>query len=323
MRARPSAIAVFPTPASPTYSGLFLRRRHRISMVRSTSRVRPISGSILPSCASWLRLAVYLSSALPPSPSRSGPSLPASSFAVFSSAIFDKPCETKLTTSRRVTSARFKRCTAWLCFSLKMAMSTFATPTSFLPDDCTWNTARCRTRWKPSVGCTSRSSSLGSRGVVRSRCSLSESLRRARSAPQARRISRTFGVSRMDSNRCSTVRNSWRASRALAKASFKQNSSSCDNTFATSRPLDHPESQSSLLERAHQGMMMVTGVGSNQGNFGFRYFICEHTTDAFALGMYLEHDACRSHTVHTEELLQDIDDELHGRVIVVEQHHLI
>ena len=55
MRARPSAMAVLPTPASPTYSGLFLRRRHRISMVRSTSSVRPISGSILPSCASWLR----------------------------------------------------------------------------------------------------------------------------------------------------------------------------------------------------------------------------------------------------------------------------
>ena len=40
-------------------------------MVRSTSSVRPISGSILPSWASWLRLVVYLSSALPPSPSRS------------------------------------------------------------------------------------------------------------------------------------------------------------------------------------------------------------------------------------------------------------
>src|SRR6187549_1366149 len=291
-------------------------------MVRSTSSVRPISGSIFPSCASWLRLVVYLSSALPESPSRSV-SPPGSSLAVFSSAILDNPCDTKLTTSRRVTSARFSRCTAWLCFSLKMAMSTFATPTSFLPEDCTWNTARCRTRWKPSVGCTSRSSSFGRRGVVRSRCSLSESLRRARSAPQARRISRTLGVSRIDSSRCSTVRNSWRASRALAKASLRQNSSSCDNTFATSRPLEHPESQSGLLERAHQRMMMVTGVGGNQGNFGFRYFICEHTTDAFALRMYLEHDASRSHSVHTEELLQDIDDELHGRVIVVEQHHLI
>ena len=29
-RAKPSAIAVLPTPASPTNSGLFLRRRHSV-----------------------------------------------------------------------------------------------------------------------------------------------------------------------------------------------------------------------------------------------------------------------------------------------------
>ena len=53
--------------------------------------------------------------------------------------------------------ARLRRNTAWLCFSLKIATSTLPTPTSFLPLDCTWNTARCSTRWKPSVGWTSRS----------------------------------------------------------------------------------------------------------------------------------------------------------------------
>ena len=68
---------------------------------------------------------------------------------------------------------------------------------------------------------------------------------------------------------------------------------------------------------------MVTRIRGNKGHFGFRYFICEHTADAFALGMYLEHDARRSRSVHTEELLQDIDDELHGRVIVVEENHLV
>src|SRR5260221_137540 len=39
-RARPSAIAVLPTPASPTSSGLFLRRRHSVSMTLSSSRSR-------------------------------------------------------------------------------------------------------------------------------------------------------------------------------------------------------------------------------------------------------------------------------------------
>jgi hypothetical protein len=49
-----------------------LRRRHRISMVRSTSSLRPISGSILPLRAASLRLVAYFSSALPcESPSRS------------------------------------------------------------------------------------------------------------------------------------------------------------------------------------------------------------------------------------------------------------
>ena len=53
--ARPSAIAVLPTPGSPTYSGLFLVRRHRIWMVRSISSSRPISGSIFPAIAFLFR----------------------------------------------------------------------------------------------------------------------------------------------------------------------------------------------------------------------------------------------------------------------------
>ena len=48
--ARPSAMAVLPTPASPTNTGLFLRRRHSTSMVRCSSSARPISGSSSP-CA--------------------------------------------------------------------------------------------------------------------------------------------------------------------------------------------------------------------------------------------------------------------------------
>src|SRR5690349_8085231 len=55
-RARPSAIAVLPTPASPTKSGLFFCRRHSTWMVRLISASRPISGSILPSRAFLLRL---------------------------------------------------------------------------------------------------------------------------------------------------------------------------------------------------------------------------------------------------------------------------
>ena len=47
--ANPSTIAVFPTPASPTNTGLFLRLLHKINIRRSISGLRPITGSIFPS----------------------------------------------------------------------------------------------------------------------------------------------------------------------------------------------------------------------------------------------------------------------------------
>ena len=47
-RAKPSAIAVFPTPGSPTKSGLFFRLLHSTWMLRSTSWSLPIKGSISP-----------------------------------------------------------------------------------------------------------------------------------------------------------------------------------------------------------------------------------------------------------------------------------
>jgi|GEM_PF-5945891 len=56
--AKPSASAVLPTPASPTKSGLFLRRRHRICTSLSISCLRPIKGSIRPALTSALRLTV-------------------------------------------------------------------------------------------------------------------------------------------------------------------------------------------------------------------------------------------------------------------------
>ena len=116
-------------------------------MVRSISSLRPISGSMRPSWAWAFRLTAYFSSALPDSVSRS-PSTPASSrsLSALDSPVRDRPWEMKFTTSSRVTWARASRNTAWLCFSLKIATSTLTTPTSFLPLDCTWNTARCSTR---------------------------------------------------------------------------------------------------------------------------------------------------------------------------------
>ena len=52
-------MAVLPTPASPTSSGLFFLRRARIWMIRATSFSRPTSGSMRRLRASSFRLTVY------------------------------------------------------------------------------------------------------------------------------------------------------------------------------------------------------------------------------------------------------------------------
>src|SRR5881227_2025354 len=49
--ARPSTMAVLPTPGSPIRTGLFFWRRARICMIRSISVCRPTTGSSLPACA--------------------------------------------------------------------------------------------------------------------------------------------------------------------------------------------------------------------------------------------------------------------------------
>ena len=64
LRASPSAMAVLPTPGSPTSSGLFLRRRQRTWMHRSTSRSRPISGSTSPRRAFSFRSTQYFCNAV-------------------------------------------------------------------------------------------------------------------------------------------------------------------------------------------------------------------------------------------------------------------
>ena len=98
--------------------------------------------------------------------------------------------------------------------------------TSFLPADCTWKTARCKTRWKPSVGWVSRWASAGNRGVVSSMKAPISRRSRSESSPQARSTRAAVGLSSSDSSRCSTVMYSWCLMRASLKAWFSENSSS-------------------------------------------------------------------------------------------------
>lgn len=53
-----SAMAVLPTPGSPTSIGLFFRLRQSTCTTRSSSPVRPISSSILPAAARATRFEV-------------------------------------------------------------------------------------------------------------------------------------------------------------------------------------------------------------------------------------------------------------------------
>ncbi len=61
--ARPSTMAVFPTPGSPISTGLFLVLRDRIWMTRRISASRPMTGSSLPAAASATRSRPYFSRA--------------------------------------------------------------------------------------------------------------------------------------------------------------------------------------------------------------------------------------------------------------------
>ena len=63
---RPSTTAVLPTPGSPISTGLFLVRRLSTCITRSISFSRPITGSSLPSRASWVRLRPNWSSTIEP-----------------------------------------------------------------------------------------------------------------------------------------------------------------------------------------------------------------------------------------------------------------
>ena len=64
--ASPSTTAVLPTPGSPMRTGLFLVRRDSTCTTRRISESRPITGSSLPSRASWVRSVPYFARASPP-----------------------------------------------------------------------------------------------------------------------------------------------------------------------------------------------------------------------------------------------------------------
>ena len=91
--AKPSTMAVLPTPGSPISTGLFFVRRHRMRITRRISSSRPITGSIFPSSACFTRSMPYWFSAsyAPSGASESAGALPRFSLMASSSFFIVRP----------------------------------------------------------------------------------------------------------------------------------------------------------------------------------------------------------------------------------------
>jgi hypothetical protein len=66
-------------------------------------------------------------------------------------------------------------------------------------------------------------------------------------------------------------------------------------------------------------MLVFAGKVHNLRHFGFRDLVREDTTFPDTVLMYMHHDTMRRFVVFIEEALEDVDHELHRRVVVVQQ----
>src|SRR5688572_26686919 len=199
-----------------------------------------------------------------------------------------------------------RKYTAWESFSPKIATSTLAPVTSFLPEDCTCRMARWMTRWKPSVGCVSTSRSAAMRGVCSVMCCVRFLRSSSMLAPQERSTSAAVGLSSSASSRCSTVMNSWRFCRASTNAMCRLTSSSWAII-------------SGLLHHALQRMLVLACIAGHLLDFRQRNIARIDSADSHSFAMDLEHHLGCPLPRHAEELLQHQHDEFHRRVVVVEQ----
>jgi len=70
-------------------------------------------------------------------------------------------------------------------------------------------------------------------------------------------------------------------------------------------------------------MLMLLGECGNLRDLGFRYFIAKHTADTPALRMDFEHDARGLRAIQSKYQLENLNNELHRRVIIIEQQDTI
>ena len=68
---------------------------------------------------------------------------------------------------------------------------------------------------------------------------------------------------------------------------------------------------------------MLAGVRTHLFNFGRGDIAGEYPANTAAFVMNFEHDSRRLFSIHAKKTLQDRDYKIHGRVIVVQQQHLV
>ena len=66
---------------------------------------------------------------------------------------------------------------------------------------------------------------------------------------------------------------------------------------------------------------MAAGEFNDLGYLGFRHLEGEQAADPHAMAVDMQHHLDRILAALAEDLLQDMNDELHRRVVVVEQKH--
>ena len=68
---------------------------------------------------------------------------------------------------------------------------------------------------------------------------------------------------------------------------------------------------------------MAAGKFNDLPDFCFGDLVGENAADTHTVAVDMQHHLDRGLAILGEELLQDMDDELHGRVVVVQQQHLV
>lgn len=77
------------------------------------------------------------------------------------------------------------------------------------------------------------------------------------------------------------------------------------------------------LEGALERVLVLPGIFIDLDDFGFRDLEGENAAYALAARMHVQHHLGGAIVIHSEEQLQDLDHELHGGEVVIQQHDAV